>query len=180
MSEQTVFDESARDDDLATLLARREHARPNRVTWVLVTLLLLGAGFVGGAFAYKTWGPSASIGMPSFAGGLPAMAGAGSTSSGTGPSTTGTGTGFPGAPADLTIGTVKLVDRTNLYVTTTSGETVKVLVPDSASVTAEQEIALADLAAGSTVIIRGATADDGTVTATSVSEGSIPTTQGVN
>ena len=92
----------------------------------------------------------------------------------------------PGTPfGDMTVGTVKLVDKQNLYVTTTAGETVKVSVPDTVTVTAQQEIALADLATGSTVIIRGTAATDGTVTAESVSEGSLPggpapTTQGEN
>ena len=38
------------DDDLPSLLRRREHARPNRVTWILLALLLVSAGFVGGAY----------------------------------------------------------------------------------------------------------------------------------
>ncbi len=78
------------------------------------------------------------------------------------------------------------MDKRNVYVTTPDGETVKVSVPDTASVTTQLDVSLADLEAGSTVLIRGTTSADGTVTATSVSEGSLPgapttpTTQGEN
>jgi hypothetical protein len=148
------------DDDLPTLLRRREHARPNRVTWILLALLLVGAGFVGGAYANQRFGATTSGGLPSgFPAGMPI-----------GTSVQGAATPF----GDMTVGTVKLVDKQNLYVTTTAGDTVKVSVPETATVTSQQEITLADLEAGTTVIVRGTTADDGTVTAESVSEGSLP------
>jgi hypothetical protein len=159
------------DDDLPSLLARREHARPNRITWILLGLLLISVGFVGGAYANERFGATASVLPSGFPAGIP---GGGSPGQGA-------GTAF----GDMTVGTVKLVDKQNLYVTTTAGDTVKVTVPDTVTVTAQQAIDLADLATGATVIIRGSTATDGTVTAESVSEGSLPggpapTTQGVN
>ncbi len=48
------------DDDLPTLLRRREHARPNRVTWVLLALLLVSVGFIGGAYANERFGATTS------------------------------------------------------------------------------------------------------------------------
>ena len=152
------------DDDLATLLAKREHARPNRLTWALLVLLVLAVGFAGGAFVEKRTA-STSSSLPDFAA---LMAGGGPPA--------GLGGNFPGGGAsatglaDVTTGTVKLVDGTNLYITDADGNTVKVVVPESASVTSQSEASLTDLAPGSTVIIRGETADDGTVTATSVAE----------
>jgi hypothetical protein len=169
MSEQTTV---TGDDDLATLLARREHARPNRVTWILLALLLVSVGFIGGAYAHQKLGATTSTGLPAGSpAGLPNLPDSGQVGS----------TPF----GDMTVGTVKLVDKQNLYVTTSSGDTVKVSVPKTVTVTAQQEIDLADLASGDTVIIRGTTATDGTVTAESVSEGSLPgapapTTQGEN
>lgn len=168
MSEQTALtsddtepaDLPQTDDDLATLLARRDHARPNRVTWVLLALLLVSAGFVGGAFAHERFVATASV-LPS---GFPATLPGGSSP--------GQGTASPFG--DITVGTVKLVDKRSVYITTPAGETVKVSVPETATVTAEQVADLADLETGSTVVIRGTTAADGTVTATSVSEGSLP------
>ncbi len=39
----------ANDDDLRALLARRQHSRPNRTTWVLLALLAVAIGFVLGS-----------------------------------------------------------------------------------------------------------------------------------
>ena len=156
------------DENLTNLLAKREHARPNRFTWVLLTLLVLMVGFMGGAVASQMLGSSGASGFP---GPLPAMP---------------AGLPLPGGgstPAGMTLGTVKLVDGSNLYLTTTAGATVKVIVPETASVTSQADTALADLAKGATVIVRGEAATDGTVTATSVSEqGTVPAspTQGAN
>ncbi len=165
-----MSDHATGADDLATLLARREHARPNRVTWVLLTLVVLTVGFIGGAFVEKRNGSSGTS-LPGFAalrvaGGGP-LAGAGGALPG--------GQGAAGALAGITTGTVKLVDGRNLYVTDAAGNTVKVVVPDTASVTSQLDASLTDLAAGTAVVIHGDAAADGTVTATSVSEETVPT-----
>lgn len=164
-------------DDLATLLRKREHAKPNRFTYVVLGLLIVAVGFGAGAWAQSKWGASSSAGggLPDFAAGgnFPAFGGAGA---GTG-TDTGTGTGgFAGGGfgGGATFGTVKLVDGSTLYITDASGNTVTVKVPNTATVTSQETVALSDLAAGDTVIIRGETADDGTVTAQSVSEGALP------
>jgi hypothetical protein len=169
MSDIPQDTQAPQDDDLTALLAKREHARPNRATWVLLTLLLLTAGFVGGALTYRAVGPSTTGSVPDFA---TAMAADMPGLPGTTDATTGTG-GFAG-PAGMTAGTVTLVDGSKLYVTTGDGAVVIVTVPDSATVTAQEDISLADLSPGDTVIVRGATGDDGTVTATSVAEGALP------
>lgn len=179
------------DHDLATLLAKREHARPNRATWALLTLIVLAVGFVGGALTQRTWGTSSSSrsGLPDFStmtGQLPGSFGTGSTTTdGSGStSTDGSGStaaggqdsgrggfgGFPGGGA--TFGTIASVDGDTLTITDASGKTVTIKVPSSATVTANTEVSLADLAVGDTVVVRGETADDGTVTATTVTEGS--------
>ncbi len=181
------------DDDLASLLAKRQHARPNRATWVLLVLMVLAVGFVGGAFAQKTWGPtSATTGLPDFAalgGGFPGTAGTGTTggtgapggtgtSGGTG-TTGGTGAaggqqpgGFPGGGfGGMTIGTLTAVDGNTLTITGQDGTTTSVSVPDSADVTASKKVPLSDLTVGETVIVSGEAGDDGTVTARSVSQG---------
>lgn len=166
-AEPVTPDPGTEDDDLTTLLRRRAHARPNRITWALLAVLLLGAGFVGGAWTSQQYGPSTAGALPA---GLPAGMAAGfpGAASGTGAAAAATPFG------DMTVGTVTLVDKRSLYLTTTSGETVKVAVPDTVVVTSQQEIDLADLAAGTAVVVRGSTAADGTVTAESVSEGSLP------
>ncbi|MFN8172035.1 MAG: DUF5666 domain-containing protein [Candidatus Nanopelagicales bacterium] len=164
------------DEDLASLLAKREHARPNRATWALLALIVLAVGFVGGAFAQSKWGTSSSStgGMPDFS----AMSGAATGgqasgvttgSSGQGSAQSGGQGGFGGG--GMTFGTIASVDGNTLTVTDSSGKTITVAVPSSATVTANQEVSLAELAAGDTVIVRGETGDDGTITATSVTEG---------
>ncbi len=158
----------AESDDLATLLQRREHARPTRLTWVLLTLLVLTAGFIGGAFAGQRLGNSTSSGNSGFT--MPAGM----------PTSFPSGALFPGAAGggaapSGTTGTVKLVDGRNLYLTDSSGNTVKVIVPSTVTVTSQQAVDLADLAAGATVLVDGETGADGTVTATSVAEGGTST-----
>lgn len=163
-------DESS-DDDLTTLLQRREHARPNRMTWALLTLLILTVGFVGGAYANQQLvASSAQSGLPAgFPAGLPAGLPGGPAGGGSGSVTTGAG-----GLAGMTFGTVKLVDNGSVYITTSSGETVKATVPDTAQVTSQRPIDLSELTPGMTVVIQGETGDDGVVAATSVSEGALP------
>jgi hypothetical protein len=168
----TVADDTTRDDDdLASLLAKREHARPNKATWILLTFLVLMVGFAGGALANQKFGsPSTGRSFSGFPAGF-TPPGLSSTSGGGGAPA-----GFPGTGGgfgNLTVGTVKLVDGTNIYVATNAGATVKVKVPTSATITAQKDITLSDLSAGTTVTVRGETASDGTVTATSVSETSL-------
>lgn len=179
------------DDDLTTLLQRREHARPNRLTWVLLTVLVLGVGFIGGAYASERWGtstgsaggaafPGLPAGMPAgFPGALP-----GGPFGATTPTNGATGSGA-GATTDrqatgATTGTIKLVDGRKLYITDASGATVIVTVPKSATVTASSDVPLADLSSGASVVIVGETGADGTLTATSVTQGSTTATQGEN
>lgn len=159
------------EDDLATLLAKREHARPNRLTWILLGLLVLAVGFAGGAVAYQKFGPSTSGGLPSFGAGLPDFAAGGFP---------GTGTGSIGAPAedsggDTTVGTVKLVDGKTIYVSTGSDSVVIVTVPADVPVTKQKAIDLSELEPGSNVTVAGSVGTDGKVVATSVSAGTPPT-----
>lgn len=171
MSETTLDAQAQQDDDLAVLLAKREHARPNRATWALLTLLVLTAGFVGGALTYRAYGPASSNAVPDFAtamaAGMPRMPGSTDDSAAS-------GSAGGAVPAGMTAGTVTLVDGTKLYVTTADGSVVIVTVPDTASLTSQREITLAELSAGDSVVVRGETGEDGTVTATSVAEGALP------
>lgn len=185
IGEPQIVEQDESDDDLATLLQRREHARPNRLTWVLLTVLVLGVGFIGGAYASERWGTSTSNGGGAFGGlpdgvpagmlagfaGAPAGAGAGAATS------TATDTA---QSAGTTNGIVKLVDGRKLYVTDANGATVIVTVPKTATVTASSDVALADLSAGASVVIQGEIGADGGVTATSVAQASTTATQGEN
>jgi hypothetical protein len=162
-------------DDLAERLdavAPRRWA--NRTTVALAGLVLLVAGFVGGAQVQKHWGtpaagaggqlanPFANATANPFAGGN--LGGAGRGGTGTG------GTGTTGGGRGGTTGTVKLVDGTTVYLTTSDGQTVIIKTSPSTTVNVNQAGSLKDLTPGATVTIQGQTASDGSVNATSITK----------
>jgi hypothetical protein len=170
------------DRELGRLLAERApRAHLPWVTAVLGALILLSAGYVAGGYHYRNSGGSGTGTATGFAaaraaatGARGAEGGAAATSSRTAPSgTTGTtgGAGRFGAAGGATIGTVKLVDGNNVYLTDTSGATIKVTLAPKATVTVTKAGKLSDLAPGTTVVVVGQTAADGTVTATAVTQG---------
>ena len=64
---------------------------------------------------------------------------------------------------------MKLIDGTNVYVTDTSGNTVKVATTGS-TISKSAPATVTALAIGDTVIVRGATGSDGTVAATAITD----------
>ena len=163
------------DEDLKTLLAKRQHAKPNKWTWILIALLAVALGFTAGAFMQKQVSTMTDRTAPSSFPGAPdgdqPSAPSSRADAGTGdPSGAGAGQGF--APrGDLTVGTVESIDGSTMTVATRDGRMVTVEVPEGTSVTSQVEVALSDLPDGASVVVRGDVGDDGSVTATSVSEG---------
>ena len=166
MSENTGLEpatpdrQAPNDDDLKELLAKRQHAKPNKATWILLALITIGLGFAMGACTQKQVSsfserseqsqqpeiasdPAGAIG-----GQLPA---------------------FPGG--DTTVGTVESLSENSLTIVTRDGRTVEVTVSDETPVTSSVEVPLSELPIGASVIVRGPTADDGSVIAESISEG---------
>ncbi|MFE9401620.1 DUF5666 domain-containing protein [Streptomyces sp. NPDC006530] len=149
-----------------------ELSAPPRPPLPWLTLLLSGAlvaglAFAGGALVEK--GQSQST---------PATSRGGAATNGQRPGfgagTDGRGrTGGTGAPAagGLTIGTVKLVDGSTLYVTDTQGNVVKVTTAGSTQVTESRSGKVSDLQPGQTVTVRGSQNSSGDVAATTVTEG---------
>ncbi|SRR6266545_7217527 len=86
---------------------------------------------------------------------------------------------FPGAggqngqnpAARGTAGTIDHVDGADVYVKTQDGRTVKVSTSDTTRIRITQDGKLADLKAGSQVVVQGSTGSDGTVTAQTITEG---------
>ena len=66
---------------------------------------------------------------------------------------------------------MKLVDGNNVYLTDSSGATIKVTLAPNASVTVTKKGKLSDLTPGTAVVVVGKTGTDGTVTATTVTQG---------
>lgn len=169
------------DDDLKAMLAKRQHAKPNKATWVLLVLLILAVGFTMGSCVQKAAsGLNGEATQPRFPGsppsGAPDAAQVGEITEPSKPAIASDpagaiGGGPAGRPGDLAIGTVESVDGTTLTITTPDGQTITIEVPEGTSVTSSVEVPLAEIPVGSNVIVRGTEADDGTFTADSVTEG---------
>ena len=173
-------------DDLPTRASRRI---VTAWTVVFAALVIAGAGFVAGIQMEKHNAPAATGagGFAAFArnGGFPGAGGAG----GGFPGANGATGGFPGAngaagatpgggatgatPAPASSGTtgqIKLVDGSNIYITTSDGSTVKISTTPTSKVTKASPGALGDLKAGDTITVQGAAGSDGTIAASSISQ----------
>ncbi|MEU9019837.1 hypothetical protein [Actinomadura sp. NPDC048394] len=185
------------DAELTARPARRSLPGP---TIYLGAGLLLVAGFLGGVQAQK-WtsddsgspggGPAAAGGYGRTTGRVPGGYGggfAGQPGGGTGTQPGGgTGTeqggrggpggfgggfgGGAGAGGGMTVGTVTKVVGDTLYLRTSDGKTVKVKTSGSTKISVTKDGKLRDLGSGATVIVRGTTGKDGSVTATTVNQG---------
>ncbi|GAA1795407.1 hypothetical protein GCM10009682_16460 [Luedemannella flava] len=152
------------DDDLEReLAARAPKQRINKITFVLAGLLLVIGGFIAGSLVQKNSGGTTGSALPTGTNGRGGYFPAGGFGGG-GTAQGGTGTRAGAA----TTGTVKLVDGTTIYITTSSGETVTVKTSDSTKVSVSQSSTLKSIRTGATVTVQGQTGADGTVTATTV------------
>lgn len=182
----------ATDDDL-DLLAEVNH-RPSRATVLLLAGILAAAAFVGGSVVQKHYGTTSSAGLPGaaaggfgaragnaggyggfggggagFPGGGEAQGAAGGTAGGGaagGGNAAGAAGGTAAAAAPVVVGTVTKLSGSSLTVKNLGGKSVKVKVPEGATITLVAGKSLTALKIGSTVNVAGKTATDGTVTAT--------------
>lgn len=141
----------------------------------IAVILLVAAGFWGGAVVEKDRG-SSGAGAASALAARFRSAQTGTTTTGT----TGTGTssiagggfaagGFGGASSSAATGTVSVVDGKTLYILTTAGSLVKVTLGASTTVTRDATTQAGGLRPGDTVVVQGAIGKSGDVTATSIS-----------
>lgn len=158
------------------------------VTWALAAGLLAVGGFALGAKVGRSSAPKAATGAAAAAaafGGQRAGAGANTTVAGraaTGTGTTvaggngrtgsgaaaGTGAGGFGGAGGGTFGTVKLIDGTAVYIQDASGNVIKVTTSADSAITVTKRGTAADLKAGDTVVVQGATDDAGNIAATAI------------
>jgi hypothetical protein len=170
---------SAARDDLGAALAKRPRAKIPSLTLLLAVLLVAGLGFVGGELVGKHnagsgSGLNASALRSAFAGRTGAGAGA---SPGADFSRTGLGGGGFGSGND-TIGSVKLIDGSTVYVETTAGTIVQVSTSPSTKITISSTGTTKDLKPGDEVIVAGTKSSSGTVKATSISQSSLGSASG--
>jgi hypothetical protein len=176
--ELALLSVSASRDDLGVALAKRPRARVPSLTLLLGALLVAGLGFVGGAMLGKHDASSGGSGL-SVAALRSEFAGTG-TGASTGTSgRTGSGFGRSGFGSSLfgsgnaTIGSVKLVDGSTVYIETTEGSIVQVSTSSSTKVTISSTGTVKDLQPGDEVVVSGTKNASGTVAATSISQSSL-------
>jgi len=145
-----------------------ELAAPPRRRLPWPTLLLAGCvvaalAFTGGVLVEKDRSPAGGRG------GAAAFAAARGGSGGASRGAAGGPAG--GAAAGLTVGTIKLVDGSTIYVSDAQGNIVKVTTAKSTTVSRTQDGKVSDLRPGQSVTVRGSAGPSGDVAATTVTEG---------
>jgi hypothetical protein len=140
----------------------------NRKSASLAAVITCAVGFYAGIRVEKSQLASAATTVSlasttSAAGGAPGSAAAGS----------GARPGFPGAArggANASIGTVSSVNGNTIYLTDSSGNTVKVTLSSATKITKSQGVSKTSVRPGDAVVIQGAKSSTGAITATSVSD----------
>ncbi|GAB3607860.1 hypothetical protein GCM10027413_32690 [Conyzicola nivalis] len=128
------------------------------ITPILVIVAALGIGIFGGVLIGQNTASSSQA-----AGGMTRPDGA------TGEAPTG---GFAGgAGGGFTSGTVIAVDGDTVTIETSDGSTVTVTTTDDTTVTTTEDSSVSALAEGDSLTVVGEADDDGSVAATSISEG---------
>ena len=159
--------ESVLGFQLPAAVERPRRSRVNIATAGLAALVVAAGAFYAGVRVEKSHAKSSSTG--SLAAAFGRFAGrTGGTGTGSG---RGAGTGAGALTgAGVTVGQVKLVDGKNVYVTDTSGGITKIVTNSTSTISVSTEGLVSDVKPGDTVIVRGAAAKDGTVTATSITD----------
>ena len=176
-------------DGLTAALTRRPRARLPSLTVVLVIVVVASAGFIGGILVGKHYGSSGGTAArfgafaptgtsPSAGTGSGAPTGLGGAGGGFGGTGTGTGTGGgfgggAGLAGNATVGTIKLVEGSTVYVQTSAGDIVQVSTSSKTKVTVSSTVPVKDLQPGETVIVQGSKNSKGGVSATSISQTSL-------
>ena len=138
----------------------------------LIAVVLVAAGFWGGATLQKRNGGSGS-GSSSLASAFAARLRSASGATGATGASGATGAagfaGFGGGSSAAAVGTVSVVDGNTLYVLSATGSLVKVTLGASTTITRNAKAPAVGLRPGDTVIVQGSTGANGNVTASSVS-----------
>jgi hypothetical protein len=156
-------DWSAQPDEGSSPPRRRRRVFFNRRGAALVAVITCTGGFFAGIEVEKGQLSTASAAVT--AGASRAGAGAGGFGGGAG----GFG-GGAGASGDRSFGTVSSVDANTIYLTDSSGNTVKVSLSASTKLSKSQTVSQTAVRPGDSVLIQGLKNTNGTLVATSVSD----------
>jgi hypothetical protein len=161
--------------------------RPRRrlltpVPLALFAALLIACGFIGGALVEKGQGGTTSANgtassavasrLAALKGAAPGAGAAGGASSAAGAAGSKGGAGaFPGGSSSggVTTGEVAYVSGSTLYVTDSQGNTVKVTAAAGSKVTKTVSTKAQSIRPGSSVVVLGSKAGNGSISATSIS-----------
>jgi hypothetical protein len=161
-------------EDTVAMPGRPRRQFFNRRSAALLALVTCAAGFYAGIRVEKGQVSSSSSTARTF---TPPALGSQSTRSATGAngsrSSSFPGGGFPGAAlagGNASIGTISSVDGTTIYLSDTSGNTVKVTLSSATKITKSLSVGKRSLHPGDSVVIRGLKNNKGTVSATSISD----------
>lgn len=143
------------DPEFVATLQRRRLTTP--ATRVLLVLIVLGLGFVLGAYVQKHRNSSSDAALPA---GLAQLFGR-----------NGGGQGAFGGTGGTLSGTIKLVDGNNVYIADAQGNITKVVTTADTEITVNKDATLADLGPSKSVTVQGSQNADGTYSATSIREG---------
>ncbi|MEV4163593.1 hypothetical protein [Nonomuraea dietziae] len=151
----------------------RPRPRASKLTLGLGAGLVLVVGVIIGIQAQKT------LGAPVSAAGLAGLAGQPGARLGYG-GQPGAGQGQQGQPGQqgqrgmlggATVGTVEKVDKDKVILKAADGSSITVKTTAETAVRVTKEGEVADLVAGTTVVVQGDKGEDGSVNATSISQG---------
>jgi hypothetical protein len=160
--------------------------RPRRrlltpVPLALFAALLIACGFIGGALVEKGQGGTTSANgtassavasrLAALKGAAPGAGAAGGASSAAGSGSKGGAGAFPGGSSSggVTTGEVAYVSGSTLYVTDSQGNTVKVTAAAGSKVTKTVSTKAQSIRPGSSVVVLGSKAGNGSISATSIS-----------
>jgi hypothetical protein len=140
------------------------------VTTGLVAVLLAAAGFIGGVEVQKGQGSGGGAGATANAtpAAFGAAGGARAGGFGGGQGAAGGAAGGAGAAGNFTFGTVANKSGNTLYVTDSTGKTIRVQTTASSKITRTAANSVHGVYPGDTVVVQGSTASNGTIRATTV------------
>jgi hypothetical protein len=148
----------------------------NRKSAALAAVITCAAGFYAGIRVEKgQLGSNASAATTSAAGGAAIGARTGASAGASTATGAGGGSGFPGAGrfgagGNATLGTISSVNGNTIYLTDSTGNTVKVTLSPTTKLTKSLGVSKSSLHPGDAVVIQGVKDSKGTVSATSVSD----------
>lgn len=161
------------DDDDADFAELPPKRGVPRITKLLLVGILIAAALSGGVMIQKNFGASSASspsGFPTFANGIPAGFPSGAGGGGGGAGNGGSGQGSTAASGPVVVGTVVSISGEDVTVKDLGGAMHVVHVTATTGLATAGVDWATSLKPGSTVSVNGTKADDGSVTATTVTQ----------